>query len=206
VTLLPGGLSPHASPGPSASGLAAGRAHGTGTGGAGAGGTGTGAGSKDATTGRTGSHGGASSRAAGSAASLDPCLVGTWTSTSAQQDDYINGNLENFTASSGQTEIFQADGNEITQYKNMAFAAELNGNSWQYVLNGTITNHVTTKGGQELISDASASGTYQFIENGSPRNSGPIAASPLPSYYTCSETSLTETTPGAGGDVMTRVG
>jgi serine/threonine kinase PknH len=206
ATLLPGRFGPSPGPRSSASGRAPGSANGSRARDAGTGGTGKGAGSKDAATGRTSSHGGGGSKAAGSAASLDPCLVGTWTSTSTVQDAYINGNLETFIGSSGMTEIYQANGDAFTQYKNATYTAEINGNSWQYVVNGTITNHVATKDGQELNSDATSSGTYQFIENGTPRNSGSLEASPLPTYYTCSATSLTETTPGAGGDSMVRVG
>jgi serine/threonine protein kinase len=134
---------------------------------------------------------------------LDPCVIGTWKGTSEDLINNIDNNPVQFTGP-GATEIDLPDGTQEMDYgHSTVYTANVNGNQWTDVFRGTATMHYEDLNGMVLISDVSAHGSWELLENGSVTNSGPLSIEPTPYRYTCSGDTMREFFTN-GSDELTR--
>ena len=73
--------------------------------------------------------------------------------------------------------------------------AEVDGNDWEEIVNGTATYDIKTEGTQIIFSNESANGTPELLGNGSYNNSQSLSLASGDTTYTCSGNVLRETQP-----------
>lgn len=123
---------------------------------------------------------------------MDPCVVGTWTGTVGDIQIIIDGQPVPATGT-GPTEIDLPDGTQEEVYgSRTVFTATSGGNTWTDVFTGSATPHYEDIGGLVYLSDISAHGSWQLLENGALNNSGPLTIAPQPYRYTCSGNEMRE--------------
>jgi hypothetical protein len=160
--------------------------------------TGTAAGSHGRSTG-TASTGRTQKGAAGTSPSqtpaVDPCLVGTWIVTLQQVTNFINTEPIQFAGDNGLTVVVRADGQVTESWSNAELTAEVGGNDWEEIINGTASYDLKTEGTQMIFSNQSVSGSYKLLENGSYNNGGQLTLEQGNATYSCSAGSIRESTP-----------
>jgi serine/threonine kinase PknH len=130
-----------------------------------------------------------------SAAVVDPCLVGTWNVTLQQVINTINGEPAQFSGDNGWTVTVQASGAASENWTNSVMTAEVNGNDWEEIINGTASYDIKTEGTQVIFGNQSASGTEELLENGVYNNSTALSLEPGTATYSCSGNTFRETQP-----------
>jgi hypothetical protein len=142
------------------------------------------------------------------APAIDPCLVGTWKSASYDVGNItINTFAVIFTADSGPTEVFRADGTLTIDYgKGTTVSAVVGTDHWTETITGNATMHVETSDASMLFSDASGQGSETLSKNGSANNSGGLELETAPTPYSCTGNTLRQYYADGGSIVLTRVG
>ncbi len=136
----------------------------------------------------------------GPSATLDSCLLGTWTGISEDVTNTIDNEPVQFTGP-GPVLTFGPDGSATTDYgQGTEFTANVGGDDWTETVQGSATMHYEIQDGMLLTSDVSAQGSYTLAVNGSYDSGGPLSIDPAPASYTCSGDSLQEHS--ASGDSM----
>jgi serine/threonine kinase PknH len=141
------------------------------------------------------SSSGSSGTGPSGAAVVDTCLVGTWNVTLQQVINTINGAPVEFSGDNGWTVTVQASGAASETWTNSVLTAEVDGNDWEEIINGTATYDVKSVGTQLVFSNESASGTLELLENGSYNSGDPLTIVSASATYSCSGNVLRETQP-----------
>jgi hypothetical protein len=139
-----------------------------------------------------GNHG-TNSNGTGTSA-VSPCVVGTWIATLQQVTNTINNEPIQFAGDNGWTVVIQSDGHGTETWSNSELTAQVDGNDWEEIVNGTATYDVKTQGTQIIFSRQSVSGTYKLLENGSYNNGGQLTLEQGNATYFCSGDSFREST------------
>jgi molecular chaperone DnaK len=135
---------------------------------------------------------------------LDPCMVGTWRSTSSQAFSTINGDQVQLTGGAGMIQTYRPDGTGTVDYnKSQDSAVTHDGARWTERIRGKVTFSVRHVDGKEYISNVKAEGTSVLYRNGKRNNGIPLALLLEPAQYFCSADSLEFH--GTGVSVWTRV-
>jgi len=127
------------------------------------------------------------------ASSLDSCLFGTWTMTSA--DVQVDSATVLFTGD-GPSTTFQASGAQTVNYGNGSsvptLEAQVDGVTYTLAYSGSATGRYSTKNGKLLMRDLSAHGELTYLRNGSPTGTTAITPSSQPGSapYRCSAGTL----------------
>jgi len=123
---------------------------------------------------------------------VDSCLVGNWKDAGDVLVNTLNdGQSGQFTGTGGGMEV-NAGGGVTQQLGPETLTATIEGNVWAEVLGGSVSMHATTRNGDIIYSDVSASpdAGYKLYENGVYNSSGPMSVSTNPTRYTCSSSTL----------------
>ena len=131
-----------------------------------------------------------------SASAVNPCLVGTWIVTLQQVTNTINQEPTQFAGDNGYTVMIQSNGHGTETWSNSELTAEVDGNDWEEIVNGTATYDVKTEGTQIVFSNQSVSGSYKLLENGLYNNGGQLTLEQGNATYSCSGNSFRESTSG----------
>jgi serine/threonine kinase PknH len=131
-----------------------------------------------------------------SASAVNPCLVGTWIVTLQQVTNTINQEPTQFAGDNGWTVVIQSNGHSTETWSNSELTAEVDGNDWEEVVNGTASYDIKTEGTQIIFSNQSVSGSYKLLENGSYNNGGQLTLEQGDATYSCSGNSFRESTSG----------
>ena len=115
----------------------------------------------------------------------DPCLIGTWTETSHEQDGKISGDTVRYSGH-GAVQRFRVDGTAVLDFGGgVTYTATHKGDKWEDVDVGTVTFHWQTSGGSILYSNAQGNGTQTLKENGRVSNTAPLTGGLSSERYTC---------------------
>ncbi|GAA4683916.1 Hsp70 family protein [Phytohabitans rumicis] len=138
------------------------------------------------------------------APNLDPCLVGTWRSTSITAFHAISGDQVALTGRAGVVATYRPDG-VLTQdfNKSTDTAANHDGARWSEKVRGTARMRVRHTDGKEYISEVQAKGTVTLYRNGKRNNQIPLSFILEPEEYFCSGDRLEFH--GGGVSVWTRL-
>jgi hypothetical protein len=121
----------------------------------------------------------------------DPCLLGTWTLTSAVRDHQIDGITVRTSSDGGAVSYLRPDGtflNDLDQgYREVA---TVNGHRYEIVATGIITGSYRTSGDLLLWSDNHADGEIILRIDGVERVREPARPVTEPARYVCAEESL----------------
>ena len=127
------------------------------------------------------------------ASSLNSCLFGTWTMTSA---DIQSGSVTVLYTGHGPSTTFQASGVQTDDYGSGSslptLEAQIGGVTYALTYSGSATARYTTKDGKLLMQNLSAHGEFTYLRNGSPVKTTSITSSSQPSsaLYRCSASTL----------------
>jgi hypothetical protein len=122
---------------------------------------------------------------------VDPCLVGTWKTTSVQVINTVNTQPVRFSSPGGRISRQWPDGTSIEELDGDApLTATFNGVHLEEVVHGTTRSHTTTRDGVEYTSAISGEPTFTLKRDGTVYQTGPLVIDPEPEQYTCSETTL----------------
>jgi hypothetical protein len=140
------------------------------------------------------------------ASSLDSCLFGTWTMTSA--DVQTGSEIVVFTGQ-GPSTTFQASGIQTDNYGSGSvptLEAQVDGVTYTLAYSGSATGRYTTKNGKLLMRALSAHGEFTYLRNGSPVSTTPITSSSQPGSapYTCSASTLRMSLPHGVTEFFTK--
>ncbi|MEJ3748016.1 Hsp70 family protein [Actinomycetes bacterium KLBMP 9797] len=125
------------------------------------------------------------------APNLDPCVVGTWRSVSAQGFHSINGDQVPLTGRAGAIQTYRPDGTGTLDFnKSTDKVGTHDGAKWSERTRGTISFKVRHSNGKEYVSDVRAKGTITLYRNGSRRNQIPLSLVLEPEEYYCSGNQL----------------
>jgi serine/threonine kinase PknH len=138
---------------------------------------------------------GPSSTGPASTAAIDPCLVGTWNVTLQQVINTINQEPVEFSGDNGWAVTIEATGAASETWDDSVLTAEVDGNDWEEIVNGTATYDIKTEGTQIIFTNQSASGTQELLEDGLYNNSQPLSLEQGTATYSCSGNALRETQP-----------
>ena len=132
------------------------------------------------------------------------CVTGTWKAVDQQNVTTINGQQVVFTGS-GAVSTFQPGGHYMTNYDSAKASANVNGVEWTETFRGVVTGHWAVENGNILYSSLTSSGTTEVLEeNGVYNNSGSFQGLPGAVPYQCSGSTLRESFPTGGSDLLTR--
>lgn len=131
----------------------------------------------------------------GTAAPVDPCVVGTWEQVSMREDvAFDQVGTVSFTGA-GATLVLRADGTgEIRYPAGITYRGDVRGYRYELLLTGSVTFTYTTVNGTLARSAIHPAGTATVRINGVEATSEPLAAEPDPSRYTCTGQALVEET------------
>ena len=133
--------------------------------------------------------------AAGPSASavIDPCLVGTWTSTSDEQTIPVAGYGPVTVTGSGAVVRINADGSDVQDYgSSSAYRAQPGGQRLEITVTGTVRGTIRTSGNKITFEGMSASGTVTAAVDGRVVTSVPLTPGTDPVTYSCVGDTLTE--------------
>jgi hypothetical protein len=101
----------------------------------------------------------------------------TWNVTLQQTTNLINTVPVQFTGDNGLTKTYSADGILSEQWSNSLLTADINGETWEEIINGSATVHVKTQDAK-IVRNGSAqvSGTMQLLDGTSVSNTQPLTA------------------------------
>jgi eukaryotic-like serine/threonine-protein kinase len=138
--------------------------------------------------------------------SLDSCLFGTWTMTSA---DIQTGSETVVFTGQGPSTTFQASGIETDNYGSGSvptLEAQVDGVTYTLTYSGSATARYTTKNGKLLMRALSAHGEFTYLRNGSPVSTTPITSSSQPGSapYACSASTLRMSLPHGVTEFFTK--
>ncbi|MEV4630208.1 Hsp70 family protein [Micromonospora sp. NPDC049523] len=137
---------------------------------------------------------------------MDPCLLGTWRSTSMQTFSRINGDQVQLSGGAGIILTYKPDATASLDYnKSEDAAATHDGARWTQRIRGTITMSVRHTGGKEYISNVKASGTNTLYRAGKRSNSIALSLLLEPDDYFCTENRLEFHSTGVAVSVWARV-
>lgn len=124
---------------------------------------------------------------------IDPCLVGTWESTSDSQTIPVAGYGSVTVTGRGAVVRIGADGSDLQDYgPSTPYTAEPNGHQLKVSVTGTVKGTVRTSGNTMTFEGMSASGTVTATVDGKVVATVPLSPGTDPVTYACSRDSLTE--------------
>jgi serine/threonine protein kinase len=141
------------------------------------------------------------------ASSLNSCLFGTWTMTSA--DVQVDSATVDFTGH-GPSTTFLASGVQTDDYGSGSsvptLEAQVDGVTYALTYSGSATGRYSTKNGKLLMQTLSAHGEFTYLRNGSPEHTTLITSSSQPGSapYACSASTLRMSLPNGVTEFYTR--
>ena len=133
--------------------------------------------------------------AAGPSASavIDPCLVGTWESTSDKQTIPVAGYGPVTVTGQGAVVRIGVDGSDLQDYgASTPYRAEPGGQQLEITVTGTVRGTIRTSGETITFEGMSASGTVTAKVDGRVVTTVPLSPGTDPVTYSCSGDTLTE--------------
>ncbi len=129
-------------------------------------------------------------------AAIDPCLVGTWESTSDRQTIQVTGYGPVTVTGQGAVVRIFPDGSDVQDYgSSTPYTANPNGHRLEIAVTGTVRGTIRTAGNTMSFQDMSASGTLTATVDAKVVTSVPLSPGTDPVAYTCSGDSLREQGP-----------
>ena len=126
-------------------------------------------------------------------AAIDPCLVGTWESTSDQQAIPVAGYGSVTVTGQGAVVRIGQDGSDVQDYgTSTPYRAEPGGQRLEIIVRGTVRGTVRTSGDTMRFEGMTASGTLTATVDGRVVTTVPLTPGTDPVTYACSRDTLTE--------------
>jgi hypothetical protein len=128
------------------------------------------------------------------AAGIDKCVVGKWRVTNAKERVDVSGELAEFTATGGTVEL-KGDGTGKIDYgSGVTYRGTVSGQPVTITLSGTASFSYKTVDDSFTFSNTSADGEAVLKVNGVTTTTIPLDMDTKPAKYTCTSTTLTQTT------------
>ena len=122
---------------------------------------------------------------------VDPCLLGTWRTTTYQNYGLIDNVKVQYTGGGGSVFTYLPDGTSTSDYgAAQPMVATYKGNRWEDVARGTVTMHYTARDGVIQSTVVSSTLFDTLTRNGKYNNSGPATFNLETQQYTCIGDSL----------------
>jgi molecular chaperone DnaK len=124
---------------------------------------------------------------------IDPCLVGTWDSTSDRQTIPVAGYGPVTVTGQGAVVRIGRDGSDVQDYgSSTPYTASPPGHQLKITVTGTVRGTIRTSGNTMTFQDMSASGTLTATVDGGVVATVPLSPGTDPVTYTCSGDTLNE--------------
>ncbi|MET7397275.1 hypothetical protein ABZS66_27700, partial [Dactylosporangium sp. NPDC005572] len=127
-------------------------------------------------------------------AGVDPCLLGTWRTTTATNYGLIDGDRVQYTGGAGVISVYKADNTVTYDYDHSApYVADYGGHRWEGTHRGQAVFRYSAVDGEMLQSKISSTARNTLTRDGKYNAGGATTYNLEPGRYRCTETTLVET-------------